>query len=310
MDIYRLISQAKDAGWSTLAQATGVLGGGVGYVRSALAQTWLFGSTESSNQYDRKVDEKHYFLIPDPRNLEGFSLYTMRCLPDGVPPINDLPKQRFFHLPNADALPTIESLLLDDARQNVQAKSADGLTLGSRLNGLADQIDKLDNKLFNGVLLVGGLVALVNPMAGAAIALKALMPSMGLLLSKFGLKYAGETLTTRDVASRVKAAEKDVLKQFQGVGTKSLVNPLLGQLEKAFSTTEWEYDPLMEFDVEQLDFESLDRQRLFRLSCLAIANTFEASILKESELQAVGMGDEDIRFLRVICELAKQAKTQ
>ena len=56
--------------------------------------------------------------------------------------------------------------------------------LGKGLRALLGNIDKVDKKVFNGVLLVGSLVALVNPVVGAAVAAKALIPSVGMLLSK------------------------------------------------------------------------------------------------------------------------------
>src|SRR5262245_5819860 len=109
MDISKWINQAKDLGFSALSQASEALGAGVGFVKAAVGQTWLYGSTESALSYDHnRVDEKHYFLVPDRRSDVGYSLYAMRCLPDGVPPINDLPKRRYFHLPNEHALPTVE----------------------------------------------------------------------------------------------------------------------------------------------------------------------------------------------------------
>ena len=311
MDVMGWIGQAKDISYSAFAQATGAVGAGVGYVQSNLPRSWLFVSTESSSSYETaKVDEKHYFLIPDRRTSERYSLYTMRCLPDGVPPINSLPKHRIFHLPNPHALPTIEHLLAVDARDAALANSPKpgaSASLGNRLSNLADQIDHLDNKLFNGVLLIGGLVALVNPVAGAAIAFKAMLPSVGLMLSKFGLKYVGETLTSRELAAKVKNAEREVLQQFQGAGTESIVNPLLAQFDKALDTDESEYDPLLDFDSQTMDFGSKDRQRFFELTCQALANTYQQVLVRDQETKAAKLGDEDVRFLKVICNLAKKS---
>ena len=177
--------------------------------------------------------------------------------------------------------------------------------MGNRLNDIADQIDRLDGKVFNGVLLIGGLVALINPLAGAAVAMKALIPSIGMLLSKYGLKYAGDTANAMEVSQRIRSAEKEVLQQFRGTGTDSMVNPLLSQLDRALETDECEYDPIMEFDASALNFGQRDRDRLFKLTCEAIFNTYEDAIDDDCSWQERHLGPEDIRFLKMIRQLVE-----
>jgi hypothetical protein len=61
----------------------------------------FFASSEKSDQYgNSRYDEKHYFLIPYRLSEINYTFYSMRVLPYGVPPINDLPKKRIFHFPN------------------------------------------------------------------------------------------------------------------------------------------------------------------------------------------------------------------
>ena len=305
MEISKWINQAKDLGFSALSQASEALGAGVGFVKTAIGQAWLFGSTETSSSYDHdRVDEKHYFLMPDRRSDAGYSLYVMRCLPDGVPPINDLPKRRLFHLPNEHAMPTVEHILLADARETVGGAQVSTESVGARLNGIADQIDRLDGKVFNGVLLIGGLVALINPLAGAAVAMKALIPSIGLLLSKYGLQYAGDAANSREMANRIKTAEKDVLRQFRDSGTQSIVNPLLSQLDRALETSEYEYEPILDFDADKIAFGELDRDRLFKLTCQAISNTYDDVVDNRSCWERAKLGPEDIRYLKMLRQLA------
>jgi len=309
MDITGWINQAKELGVSALAKTSGALGAGVGFVKSRIGPAWFFGSTESSSSYDvNRVDEKHYFLIPFHRADSGYSVYVMRCLPEGVPPINDLPKHRIFHLPNEHALPTLEHMLVADARELVQTEANTPKTFGNRLNDLADQIDQLDGKLFNGVLLVGGLVALINPLAGAAVAMKALVPSIGLLVSKFGLRYAGETASAYELTSRIRAAENDVLRQFRNAGTDSLVNPLLAQLDRALKTSERQYDPILDFDLDELDVGTQDRARLLKLTRQAVTNTYNDIIDTPATWKEAHLGPEDIRYLELIRDLARQER--
>jgi len=309
MEITKWINAAKETSFSVLSNTSGVVGAGVGYIQASIGRASIFGSLESSALYDEnKTDERHYFLIPDRRNDTGYSLYVLRCLPQDVPPINDLPKRRVFHLPNEHALPTVKHILLDDARELVaQSQSNEATTaLSDRIQDIADQIDKIEGRMFSGVLLVGGLVALVNPVAGALVAAKALIPSIGMLLSKHGLKCAGDAAKSIEVSSKIKAAEKDVLKQFKGSATEQIVNPLLQQFERALNTTEEEYDPLMEFDASQLSFGQRDRERILKLTCQALANTYEKLLQEPRMLSQVDIGPEDLRFLQLVTELAKQ----
>ena len=152
--------------------------------------------------------------------------------------------------------------------------------------------------------LIGGLVALINPLAGAAVAMKSLMPSIAMLLSKYGLKYAGEAANARELTQRLKAAEKDVLRQFRGVGPETVVNPLLTHLDHALDTSESQYEPIADFDSDKLDFGKRDRERLFRLSCQAITNTYDDAIQDQSCWEAASLGPEDIRFLELLRDLA------
>jgi hypothetical protein len=270
-------------------------------VRESVGGLWLFGSSERSASYSAtRYDEKHYFVVPYRLAEIGYTLYSMRCLPDDAPPVNDLPKRRIFHLPHPHAKATVEELLVTEARQEFGDRQADATGLGNRLVTLADQIDRLDDKAFYGLLVVGGLAALVNPLAGAAIAAKALLPSAGMLLSKFGLKYAGETLNRRQVERQIRAAEEQVLEQFRGADTQSLVNPALAHLDRALNSTGAEFDPLVEMTFEDFDLGDEDRTRLLDLTYRAITNVYEQVLQDRKQWEAARLGAEDIRFLEYL----------
>ena len=107
------VGSAIGLGEALFDGVTGALDTGVGLVSATLQGIPFFGSTTTSDEYDHnKVDEKHYFLIPDRLSDQGYSLYVMRCLPAGVPPINDLPKQRLIHLPGENALPMLQNIMM------------------------------------------------------------------------------------------------------------------------------------------------------------------------------------------------------
>ena len=264
----------------------GVVGAGIGFVGATVGGIKLFGSTENSSTYQHeKFDEKHYFLIPDYSSEFEYSLYIMRCLPDGIPPLNDLPKQRVLHLPDQAAKPTLHAILKADARETAERAQQDN-AVSSKIDEIVDAIDKIDEKAFQGVLLIGGLVALVNPVAGAAVAVKAILPSVGAYVSKLGLKLASDTVSHIDLSNKVKAAEKDVLKQFKGSSTIEVINPVLLEFDAAVKRGERLELPL-KFDAGKTDIAWEDSERFLSLTYTAICNSYEDMIksLRLSKVQ-------------------------
>jgi hypothetical protein len=114
-------------------------------------------------------------------------------------------------------------------------------------------------------------------------------------------------MNSHDLASRIRSAEKEVLKQFQDANASSLVNPVLAQLDRALDTTEFEYDPLLEFNSDTITFGQRDRMRMLKLTCEAVSNTYEEIIDKSSAWPAANLGPEDIRFLKLLRELGNQS---
>ncbi len=257
-----------------IEKVTGTFDTSVGLLRATLGGIPFFGATATSEAYDHtKLDEKHYFLVPDLESEQGFSLYVLRCLPVGVPPINDLPKRRLLHMPSEHALPMLQEIVIKDARETAKNESCPSNFISNNLTSLIDEIDNVDGKVFNGVLLLGGLVAFVNPLAGAAVAMKALLPSVGLILSKYGLKFASETATNIDIANQIRKAEKDVKKQFKHASTISVINPLLHHLDANTNLDMW----LMErekflFQCAETDFSQSDIKRLTDLTRQVISD--------------------------------------
>lgn len=299
VDFRSLVKQTADIGYEALSTGWTMTGAGVGYIRKMVGGFSLFGSTVTVVGTQR-FDERHYFLIPDKRCPDGYVLSIMRCLPEGVPPINDLPKRRLLHLPNADAESMLRTLLIQRAQAEELSKPNDRKTLADRTREVADYIDALDEKVFGGVLLIGGLVAIFNPLAGAAIAAKSLIPSLGMFASKYGLRMAEESLTHANMRSKAKQAEAEVLRQFKDASTESQVNFLLAILERAIRTTEEQFDPMLELHNHlQLEMSNQERQRL-TLTSQAILNVFDDALKSQKASLQAGLGKEDIRFLEVL----------
>lgn len=307
MRITRILQQAKDLGLQGAGKALELFGSGYEFARRSIGNLPFFASCESSSSYDeKKYDEKHYFLMPYRLAEHGYTLYSMRCLPEGVPPINDLPKRRVFHLPSEHATPLVEKLLQDGVDQKYKEASPPGTRIGNSLVDLADKIDRLDNRLFGGILLIGALVAFVNPVAGAAVAAKALVPSVGLLLSKAGLKSAGEKLNAARLQKEIQSAREQVLKEFRGANTESFPNPVLEELDRALHTTEFQHDPLFEFEFGEVSFGKRDTERLLELTCRAIANVYGDIVANRKQWKKACLGPEDIRWLELIAVRANR----
>ena len=149
------------------------------------------------------------------------------------------------------------------------------------LDTLINEIDKVDGKVFGGVLLLGGLVALANPLAGAAVAMKAAVPSIGLLVSKYGLKVVSETATNMDVAQQIKRAEKDVKTQFKSAKTVSVINPLLHHMSTRTSLDMWMMEnKKFQFVCDGIEFTQKDIRRLTDFTEQAISD-----VVKDAETQ-------------------------
>ncbi len=251
----------------------------------------------TKNNAPIKYDEKHYFVIPFKLSEVDISLHTMRCLPEGVPEINDLPKRRVFHFPNEHAEFQVRELLLQQGREMAIASLS-----GKKhsIEQLANDIDKLDKKLTYGMLLVGGAAALVNPILGAGIAAKALLPGAGSLLNKYGLKPLGEKLTSKQIEKEVLAAEKKILSEFEHATTLQVINPILQELELALRTSESEHDPLLDFDMSTLDVGELDGNIWRELTERAIFHVYKDCLNDKAKWSAANLGPEDIRWLKSI----------
>lgn len=305
MDVRKWVKQTAELGYNSVVGGLDVAGAGVGYVTDWVGNLRLFGSTQTSGA-DQKFDERHYLLIPDKRNEDGYSLAVTRCLPNNVPPINDLPKRRVLHLPCAEAEVMLRSLLIRQAQAEELAKPSEGKTMADRARELADYIDELDGKVFGGVLLIGGLVAVFNPLMGVAIAAKSLIPSLGMLASKYGLRVAEESLNQAEIKSKIKQAEKDVLKQFRGALTVQYVNAVLTIADRALNTSEDEFDPLLQLhQLMQSDFNSEER-RMWQLASSAILDAYENEMRSSADAKKANLGQEDLRFFQVLATLSEK----
>lgn len=302
MAVQDFFKQIGDFSYNAVSNGWEVAGNGIAYVTKASGSLRLFGST-SASLVSTKYDERHYFLVPDKRAADGYSIAIIRSLPEGVPPINDLPKRRIMHLPNQDSEAMLRNLLIKQAQAEELAKPNSSPTLADRAKDIADAIDALDEKVFGGILLIGGLVALFNPLAGAAIAAKSLLPSLGLFASKYGLRIAQESLTQADLQKKARSAEKEVLNQFKDSHVVIHSNPILSILERALRTTEDQFDPLLAIHEQLQQDLTSDQKYWLSLASQAVVTTYAPILGNSGALDNVKMGAEDIRFLKFLRSL-------
>jgi len=287
-------------------KATEEITSGCSIIKEKVNGLPIFVSAEKSDKYlDIQYDEKHYFVIPYELSEYKFALHTMRCLPNAVPEINNLPKRRVFHFPNEHSEEMLKGYMRQTAEEQVREKN-DGKT--NSLESLANQIDSLDKKLTYGMLLVGGLAAIVNPLLGAGIAAKALLPSVGSLLNKYGLRPTGEKFSKYQLDQSIKEAEEHITKSFEEANTLQVINPILQELERALCTSESQHDPLTGPNLADGSIPELDGERWRELTEVAICHVYKEAYETASLHKKACLGPEDIRWLKVMFEVNNKAK--
>lgn len=295
------LKKGLDAVRSVADKATEELSSGYSIVKEKVNGLPIFVSAEKSDKYnDIEYDEKHYFVIPYELSEYKFALHTMRCLPNAVPEINNLPKRRVFHFPNEHSEEMLKGYMRQSAEEMVRVKSEN---TPSSLESLANQIDSLDKKLTYGMLLVGGLAAIVNPLLGVGIAAKALLPSVGGLLNKHGLRPAGEKFSEHQLEKSIKEAEEHIAKEFEGANTLQVINPILQELELALRTTECQHDPLTGPNLADGSIPELDGERWRELTEVAICHVYKEAYENSSLHKQACLGPEDLRWLKIMFEV-------
>lgn len=286
-------------------------------VRDTIGKVPLLASVVAAPQNDDKPrDETHYFLVPTPFVESGYALYSTRRLPPGVPTANDLPRLRVFHLPGEGSERQLVAQFLADksADVTIEPAAADEETpLADRLQMIANEIDRHERTVTGGILLIGGAVAVANPLLGVGIAAKAIFPSIGALLSREGLKLAGDKVRGWTKRREQQQEEKQrqaeiekIRKQFESTPVTSLVNPFLRDLERALRTDASEFQPNLQADLGKVDVVGWNREQLLDLTVQAITDTYGDA---DGEVVAADFrfGPEDRRWLESLKIIASRA---
>lgn len=293
----KYIDQAKASVQAAKTNLTEKLESSISMVREKVNGLPIIMSLEKDSKSVSSYDEKHYFVIPYKISDTGFALHTMRSLPGNTSEINNLPKRRVFHFANEQAQFELEYHLKEVTREH--ALTAQGEKV-SALEDLANTIDALDKKLTYGMLLVGGIAAIFNPLVGVGIAAKAVMPSVSGLLTKYGLRPVGEKMTKAQLANEVKAAEKHIDQQFKEGDTLKVINPILQELNLALNTTAQEHDPLVDPNLADGNIPELSNERWRELTETALFHIYKEVVDDERQHAQANLGPEDIRWLNTM----------
>jgi hypothetical protein len=220
---------------------------GLGFLKASIGSIPIFAGTKVYiAEEGMGADETHYFLIPFRASPRGYAIGTQRVLPEGAGPENDLPKRRVFHLPKHTAIEILERFLAEDLALEHAGLANSNSDLADRLDAVANEIDKKSNYVTGGLLLIGGAVAIANPLIGVGIAAKALLPGVGAVLSREGLKKVGSFLRRKRAGDVGKEAEKRAEREVERLKPEVHENELLSRLEEALSTSDPSFDPAMQ----------------------------------------------------------------
>lgn len=239
----KIISTAQDA----KNLATRLVSGGVEFLKSTVGSLPLISGTRVYEaDDDLAADETHYFLVPLRTVPEGYAINVQRVLPSGCGLENDLPKRRVFHLPALAARERLEAILtanLTKEHLSLQPKEAAHSDFADRLERVADEIDKQSNRVSGGLLVIGGVVAIANPLLGVGIAAKAIFPSLGSKITNEALKFIGGKFRASAERGVRDAAQEKAEKELERLEPVIFSNPILTLLETAVSTDDPEHDP-------------------------------------------------------------------
>jgi len=289
----KIFTKAKGLAMTISDRAATQIGEGISIVSKNIAGLQVLVSSERSDAYETEYDEKHYFVIPYKLSESGFALHTMRCLPESALEINSLPKRRIFHFPNEHYEFALKEYLIKAAQDMAIEGTSE---LQSPLESLANDIDALDNKLTYGMLALGGLAAVFNPILGVGIAAKAVTPGAIGLLNRYGLRPLGEKMSMSSIEKSVKDAESNVLVQFTESTTLRVINPILQELQLALNTNQDEHDPLIDPNLSIGSIRELDNERWRGLTERAMWHVYHDVYEDPLKHKRANLGPEDIRW--------------
>ena len=238
----KLTEGVSDAG----VLARSITESGLRSVNEVFRGTKIFGALSAASDENVDYDETHYLLIPLLGGDKDYAIYTKRILPPGIGDTNSLPKARIFHVPDETGKELLEQELTASIVSDRLSHDAGSSELADMLEEIADQIDNQTSKLSGGMLLIGGAVAVVNPLLGVGIAAKALLPSIGAKASKIGADYVGGKLRNRNKSSALNKGQKDAKNEVRKLKPRIYSNSIIRSLETILTNPQTDFDPVLD----------------------------------------------------------------
>ena len=194
----------------------------------------------SASETDCEHDITHYFLIPNIKDKNEYLLLTHREIPKNIEN-KKIIKKRMFHLSSEEKLDVLkEKFLEDETNKNIKTKTISD-DASEVLSSVANNIDKSNNLITQGLITIGSIACLVNPVTGIALIAGSFVPNItGEILSGF-TKKAANLLKTEDNVKISKAEEK-ALKELQQIKPQIVFNTILFTIDKCLEDVD--YNPL------------------------------------------------------------------
>lgn len=292
----RIADSVTDSARALQNEAARLMGEGVQFLRGALDQIPLFAGTRAHElTASCERDETHYFLVPFAPAPAGFALNVQRALPAGTGAVNDLQKVRVFHLHDEAARGTLEDLLRSSLAAGALADLPAGSELADRLDKMAEAIDSQTEKVTGGLLVIGGLVAIANPLLGVGIAAKALLPSVASVAGKGAVDFVSDKLRSRAESARRSAAEEKASAEIKRLKPEIFINPLLRVLHDALHPNDPPHDPFIGETAIPAD---LAWMRVRAMTAAAISGCWEECVRSDRSAAAAGLHKPTVHWLR------------
>ncbi|MDQ8189029.1 hypothetical protein [Roseibacillus persicicus] len=237
--LQKLTERASDAG----ELAKSLTESSLKSVNEVFRGTPLFGALSATATENAEFDETHYLLVPLWGSERAHAIYTKRILPPDIGATNSLPKLRVFHVPDEAGKELLEQELIQQAVSEKAQTVTGSSEFADLLDQVADQIDNETQKLSGGLLIIGGAVALVNPLVGIGIAVKGLLPSVGAKASKAGAGLIGNKLRDWNKQTSLSKARKESSRQVRKLKPQLFTNPLIRSLEAIATEPGTSFDP-------------------------------------------------------------------
>ena len=237
--LQKITEGASDA--ASLAKS--VADSGLRSVNEVFQGVKIFGALSATSTEHVDYDETHYVLLPLLNKEQGYAIYTKRILPPDIGVTNSLPKARIFHVPDETGKELLEQELVAGIVRSKQDGSEGTSDIADILEQVAELIDRETNKISGGLVLVGGVAAIVNPLLGVSIIAKGLLPSMSAKASKVGAEYIGSKLRDRSKSVTASKLQRNASSEVKKLEPKVYANPIIRSLEAIASNPATEFDP-------------------------------------------------------------------